>query len=423
MEIDTTDKKDILIKRNNEAPGFSSSLSGNRGQLIIERYIQQQNIPLEEYIKNERILNILIPVPVLRQWYPGPNWKKDLAKVCSEQIRDVKEIHYADGNFRMMRLIAFAELSNEGLLVSVLPQVLHYYLVGEKSPYSTSIEYNLTTKFLSRYSHEIYWEICKHDNPREHYSFFITPQEINTRFDTNYNVTNIINQILKPTQEEIKSLYDQKLSPRYFTFNEKKENRKIIGWELQIHNIERENRELQKTQECYKFIENVLNKYIPKYKLAILSQIRSFPNEKIIQLFMRLEKFEQDDKQNIKSIHAYLCTILQHYNINPYSTNKSKNIESSLFEKEERDLAEGLKCWLKTMRHIEESKTATPDVKKLFSQVKFYSFSEIEKGYLLTLQLPDEVLRTIKIYFNESFNEVISLYFPINTTIKYYTND
>lgn len=418
-----TTKPDVLIKRNNEAPGFSSSLTGNRGQLIIERYIQQQNIDLDDYIQNERVLNILIPVNILRQWYPGPNWKKDLAKVCSAQIRDMKEIKMRNGNFKMMRLIAYAELSDEGLLLSVLPQVLHYYLVGPKSPYVTSIEYNITTQFSSRFSHEIYWEICKHDNPREQYTFFITPKELNERFETKYNVTNIVKEILQPTQEEIKMLYDQNLSPRYFTYNEKREQRKIVGWELKVHNIDRENKERIKTKECYLKIDECLQRYVPQYKLNILSQIRSFNYEQMTQLWLRLEKFDHDNKSGIRSLPAYVCTILQHYGIKPYSNKKDNVKTNTLFEKEEEDTAKGLAGYFRVMTHINNSKSISSDVKNLFNTVKFYSFSEKEDGYLLTLRLSTTTYQTIKTYFSGLFHEIMMLYFPNNTDVKYYIND
>ena len=43
----------VLIKRNNQAPGFTSSLAGNRSQMLIERYIQYNSINVQEYIKNK----------------------------------------------------------------------------------------------------------------------------------------------------------------------------------------------------------------------------------------------------------------------------------------------------------------------------------------------------------------------------------
>ena len=75
----------------------------------------------------------------------------------------------------MMTLFAYAELTDEGLFLDVVPKVLQNYIVGNGNPY-TSLEYNLTTKFESKFCHEIYWEICKHDNPREKYKFFSDPK-------------------------------------------------------------------------------------------------------------------------------------------------------------------------------------------------------------------------------------------------------
>lgn len=73
----------VLIKRNNQAPGFTSSLAGNRSQMLIERYIQYNSINVQEYIKTNRILTMVIPIDILRKWYPGPNWKKILPRSVS----------------------------------------------------------------------------------------------------------------------------------------------------------------------------------------------------------------------------------------------------------------------------------------------------------------------------------------------------
>lgn len=43
------------------------------------------------------------------------------------------------------------------------------------------------------------------------------------KFDIKYNVTNILDKILIPTQTEIKKLFDAGLSPRFFTYQERRE--------------------------------------------------------------------------------------------------------------------------------------------------------------------------------------------------------
>ena len=100
----------VVIKRNNQAPGFTSSLAGNRSQMLIERYIQYNSINVQEYIETNRILTMVIPIDILRKWYPGPNWIKDIAKVCFGKMRDIKQETMPNGIFKVMSLFAYAEL-------------------------------------------------------------------------------------------------------------------------------------------------------------------------------------------------------------------------------------------------------------------------------------------------------------------------
>ena len=418
----------VLIKRNNQAPGFTSSLAGNRSQMLIERYIQYNCINVQEYIKTNRILTMVIPIDILRKWYPGPNWKKDIAKVCFGKMRDIKQETMPNGNFKMMTLFAYAELTDEGLFLDVVPKVLQNYIVGNGNPY-TSLEYNLTTKFESKFCHEIYWEICKHDNPREKYKFFLTPNEINEKFATKYNVTNILEKILKPTQEEIKRLYEQNFSPRFFTFEERREVvgkcKKITGWEFTVYNQERNRRQDIKAQEAYLKIDKFLEEKLDKYRINILSQIKNFNSEKIILIWMRLENYMSQDVTTIRNEVAYLCSILSKYGINPHSSTKGKTEYSDmpLFEKEEKDTSYGIRCWLQCSNHIAESSTASNDVKKLFEQVHFYSYASSDEGNKLILSVDnEEVHRNIKTYLLSNLQELLSKYFPQPLTFNFHVN-
>ena len=105
----------------------------------------------------------------------------------------------------------------------------------------------------------MYWEMLKHDDPRDNYKFFLTPTEINKKFDIKYNVTNILDKILIPTQTEIKKLFDAGLSPRFFTYQERRELvgkcKKIAGWEFTVHNDSRTKRQDIEAQESFMKIE------------------------------------------------------------------------------------------------------------------------------------------------------------------------
>lgn len=418
-----------LVKRNNEAPSFSSSIVGNRSQLLIERYIQLKNIDVQEYIDTGRVLSMTIPIPILREWYPGPNWKKDLAKVCYGEMRKVQKVTMPNGNFRINNFFSWAELSDEGLVLDVIPKVLQYYKIGSGTLLS-SIEYNVTNLFKSKFTHELYWEVCKNDNPRSNYCFFLTPKDINKKYLTKYNVTNIKKEILEPVQAELKKLYNDGLSTRFFTYEERREIigkcKKLVGWEFKIYNEIRDKKQDIKAQEAYRNIDNFLQENLPKYRMNILTQVKGFDSDKIIQIWMRFEKFKIDDTSHIRDKVAYLCSILPHYGINPHNVPKSKTKGTEippLFEKEEKDTGIGIRCWMETLNHINESDTASKDVKELFNRIKFDSYTETEECNILTLRMNEVTRNSIKIYFEQVFLEVLQRYFPANLILKYYVRE
>ena len=47
--IPISSEEEALLKRNKQAPGFTTSIVRSRSQLLIERYIQFLNTDLQEY--------------------------------------------------------------------------------------------------------------------------------------------------------------------------------------------------------------------------------------------------------------------------------------------------------------------------------------------------------------------------------------
>ena len=84
-------------------------------------------------------------------------------------IRDFMKIKGepdADGNFDYMSLFSRARLDDTGLHLNVDPEILQIYIITNGTSY-TSLDYNLTTFFKSSYTYEMYWEMLKHDDPRD----------------------------------------------------------------------------------------------------------------------------------------------------------------------------------------------------------------------------------------------------------------
>ena len=168
-------EEDALIKRNNQAPGFPASLVRSRLQLLIERFIQYANFDLQEYIKAQRILKVDISITTLKEWYPGPNWKKDIDKAIRYFMK-IEGKADANGNFDYFSLFSRAKLDNSGLHLNVDPEVLELYIIRAGN-FNTELDYNVTKLFKCAYTHEMYWEMLKHDYPKFDYRFFLTDRK------------------------------------------------------------------------------------------------------------------------------------------------------------------------------------------------------------------------------------------------------
>lgn len=410
-----------ILRRNKQAPSFTTSIVRSRSQLLIERYIQTINCDLEDYISNLRILKLDIPPEILRSWYPTPNWKKDIDKMIRD-FMNVKGKPDANGNFDYMSLFSRARLLDDGLHLNIDPEVLQIYIINSGAP---SLDYNLTKYIKCSYTYEMYWEMLKHDDPRDSYKFFLSPGDINKKFEIKYNVTQIVEKILVPTQKEIKKFFDENLAPRFFTYNERRELigkcRKIIGWEFTIHNEVRVKRQNIEAQDSYAKIDNILRKTLSdKLRMNTLEQIRVMPSEKIIQIKIRLEKFENSDKSHINTQIGYLCYILQCYDINPRSNriDKSKIKDAPLFEKSEKDTAAGVGYWYECLMHIKES-SATKEIKALFEKLHFDGYTETETNSVLVFRTSKDVIDNIETFYINDFKRVLLKYFPSNLNVYY----
>lgn len=425
-ESPAIDKLPLMIKRNNEAPDFPSILVLSRSQMIVERYLQEYYPRLDDYVNEQRILIIDIDIKTLRSWYPTKNWKRDIEFTCKYMMNLRKSVG-RKGSFSYFTLLSYANLDEDGLHIHVDPIVMKKYIIGENKP-STSFDYSLSNKFKGIYTHEFYWLMCLNDNPRSGYSFTLDVEWFHQNFDIQYENKDIRKNIIIPVQEEIKRFYDEKLCPCYFEFSECREligkNTSIIAWEFKIFNDSRKNKRQLQAHNAYTEVDNFLKKYLPKFRVNVLEQIRVLDSEKIIHIWMRLQKFESSDKDSINNKSAYVYYILQRYGIDPKAKKKlelqpNTGVASPLFEKEERDTAAGISFWLKTIRHIDESPAVLPDVKKLFNQLNFFSYTEEEKENVITFKTSMEVYVAIENNFINEFAEVLKRYFPSPLKVMY----
>lgn len=415
-------KEEPILKRNNDAPGFSSSIVRNRNQLLIEMYIQRDNIDIQSYINAQRYLRLDIPIETLREWYPTPNWKKDISKMCRDMQAFKTNIDSPNGDFKYMNLLLNMELDPTGLHLEVNPKALQYFVITNNK--FTSLYYNATKCFKISFSHELFWQACKHDISSHNFSFFLTPIEINKTFGTKYQNSNIKSKILVPAQEEIKSAYDRGISPIYITFEERREvigkAKKIVGWEFHIHNENREKEQDELAIEAYRKIYNFLEKYYNKYHLNVIEQVRTFNSKFILELWIRLEQIEgQMDK--IIDLQKYLSKVLiDGFGITPQKrTLPNKDItESPLFSEEEKMNREGSKKWEDCRHYIRNEPSFPMEFKNLIkNEVGVYEYIITDIYSQLTLKCSESVRGTIKILYMEHLMQSICAIFPPKTQL------
>jgi hypothetical protein len=412
----------VKIKRSNKAPDFPSTIALSRSQLIIERYIQNYCNNLEDYIRAQRIIHVDIDTETLRTWYPTKNWKRDVEMTCTYMM-SARRVSSSETGFLKYTLLSYAELDDTGLHINIDPDALKMYIIAPSVAYTT-LDYDLTKEFKSGYTHQFYWLACKNDNPLSQYHFSLSPAEINALFGTNYPPSQIKSRIVSVVESEINQLFNDRLIPFYFTILEERElsgkATKIARWVFSIHNELREGRNLLAAKEAYENIDKIITKFLPKYRINILPQIRLLPAEKISQLNTRLEKFIYDLARASNPV-ALLYFILQRYGIDPRRKQTiTKEVQSQLLFSEEEDITQlGVEYWVNCLQHIEETPNLTSEIKEIFGKLKMESYTETEDSANLTFLTAHEVYEQIETYYIEQLAEVLHSYFPLNLNVFY----
>lgn len=421
-------KKKDFLKRNNEAPDFPTNIVKSRAELLVEMFVQKNEYNLQEFIDSQRIFKINIPIQILREWYPTPNWKKDVTKMVRQLNKVSRFESQPNGDFEYYSLISFSKFSEEtGLQLNSDPEALRKFLIDSKSSY-TMLDYELTNKFRCVYSHQLYWLICKHDNAYHDYKMYITPEEINRMFNLKYQSSDIKRFIFGPFKKELQKLYEDGETTRFVDIEDDCKvigrRKQIIGFIIKINNSDRTNKIDLEALNAFKLVENIIQKYLPKYKRNIMQQLQVSKPEIIVALWVRLSDFDKSNKSEISNIPGYLCTILEVFQIKPHkkiNITAAQIAESTLFDKEEKLTAEGIAAWMKCTEYW-QSDAASEDVKSLFSVVRFdsYSRSSIDGHPKLVLSLPNEnVYNSIELRYLDFLKKSIQFFFGENTELNY----
>lgn len=425
---DKKDKKNELLKRNNSAPDFTNSIVKSRTELLVEMFIQKNNFDLQEYIDSQKILKINIPTSVLKEWYPTPNWKKDVTNMVN-QLNSITRLEKgANGSFKYYALISYSKFDDEaGLQLNSDPESLKSFIIDSHTSY-TLLDYELTNKFTCVYSHQLYWLVCKHDNSLCNYSLYLTPSEINNMFETKYVNKDILKYVISPFTKEIQTLFETGETNRSIIVETDWKvigrQKQIVGWLIKIQNTDRQSKiELNAIQNL-KIIDSIIQEYLPKHKKNILNQVRLSEPELIVALSQRLEAFVKSDKSSIDNIKGYLYRVLEvGFNIHPNKKTSLtyENIKnSSIFEKEEKDNAEGILKWL---RCVDYWNNTPANIQSIFKQVSFYSYTKKIESNELIISFPSKTIHEIiKNEFYEVFITPIEKEFT-NTKLFYQINN
>lgn len=327
-------KKNIKLNpdyfaRANEAPELTGTLIRNRAQFLAEKYIQNFNVPLEKYIQNNQYLDLNIPIEVIRVWYPTSNWKKDLENMCSKLLSKQVRIRTENGNFRNYNIFSSAELTDEGLSMHIEPSALKVYLLDSDSRF-TNVDYNVTTYFTCKYSHQLYWECVKNSNAFNRYRFVLTPEGLNLSFGLKYTPNKLALKILEPVRLEFETLYERGIMPLKFRYETiikpKGRSRYIDHWQIYIESREREQFEGNHITGWIKEIEVFLDEYLPLKKPIIMAQVSQLQPEIIGKLYTRICKLKNGELKVKDNPTAYICQVLMSddYQINPNRIPKRK---------------------------------------------------------------------------------------------------
>lgn len=311
-----------LFRRNNEAPDLTGTLVRNRTQFMVEKYLQNFNVPIENFIANNQYLDLKIPVEIIRSWYPSPSWKKDLEIMCDKLLNKRVSIKSENGNFRSYNLLSYAALTSDGLELHIEPSALKIYLLDNEVA-RTDVDYNASNFFESKFSHQIYWECLKHANAASGYQFKITPERIHTLFGNKYTANTIVIKILEPVRREFEDLYKRGILMLSFTYKDvrlpKAKTTYIDHWIIEIHSREREKRGSQQMEEWIKDIEAFIQSYLPLKKDIIMPQVSRMEFAILGKLYARICKMRNGELEKKDKPYNYICQVLmsEEYNINP----------------------------------------------------------------------------------------------------------
>ena len=108
-------------------------LAQYRTENLIAKYVQQFNLPFDEYIANKQDMNFCIPLKVVKDWYPDrKSWKRDLESAVDQLMSTKVEIRYQEGGWTKGWLIGQASLLNDGLHLKFNPDVMQAYLIQKE---------------------------------------------------------------------------------------------------------------------------------------------------------------------------------------------------------------------------------------------------------------------------------------------------
>lgn len=302
-------------------------LAQYRTENLIAKYVQQFNLPFDEYIANKQDMNFCIPLKVVKDWYPDrKSWKRDLESAVDQLMSTKVEIRYQEGGWTKGWLIGQASLLNDGLHLKFNPDVMQAYLI-QKEGYSL-LDYS-TMRFIDNRAAYVFYELCCKWRRAGYFEF--TPSQMTERFQVKYDANKLSDRIIKPAYDKLKDLYESGKSDICFEVEANRSGRGrgrgVVSWKFIIVTKDIEQRKVKDQKEYLAGINLFFERELPTKSLIIMEQVKQMPFESLWELHIRIEKLKAGELSTKQDRVRYICSILLHgFGINPNMVPKAEDL-------------------------------------------------------------------------------------------------
>lgn len=287
-------------------------------KLIIKK-IQDSQIDITNYIRNQEALRLYISRQEIIQWYPDNNASREL-NTATEWLNNTSVKYQTPTQWVNAKLIGEANFSEErGLNIYITPSVLPLYnVVGSNF---TLLDFAVAMNIQNKAATFFYDKCCKW---RSVGIFSFTPDELQKALNVSTNSTRIRTRYIKPADEEIKKLFRKGTIDFYFDSYEIRSGKgrggKVDKFVFRIHDCLPGSKK-DESQKLYMrgFIMNTIKELAPNIMSDnILQQLKELSREELKDLYNDISYLKKEiSSGKIRDIKGVIWMNLRNkYNIN-----------------------------------------------------------------------------------------------------------